>query len=270
MGVWNWTAAAAAIFAGLAGLAGGQTIVRISGRVVDPSFATVRNAAVRLKPAAARGSVCPAGTNTMVFFTADDGTFSFPAESRQMYELNVEPPPGLKSAVKTIQVGTGPEFNAGDMVVSIANSSGVEVLRTLLVQGLGGTTATISIGDLAKLPRQTVRTTNGATGTFQGVLLADVFSTVAMPGGEVQMVAGPHGLECRSTAPLYEVLVQARSGGDTAFTWTELDARSAGNAVYLVTERDGEPLPEADGPIELVCGAKWIRQVVAVTIRRAR
>ncbi|MGC9947662.1 MAG: hypothetical protein ABSF64_14960 [Bryobacteraceae bacterium] len=209
-------------------------------------------------------------------FTGEDGTFSFPAESGRTYELNVDPPPGLRSLVKTIHVGTSPEYNAGDIVVSVANSSYVEIEHTLVVQGIARTSATISTADLAKLPQQTVKTSaGGGAVTFQGVLLADVFSMVATPAGEVRIVTGRDGLECRSTAALYDVLVQGKDGSQAVFAWADLDSASTDKSVYLVTKRDGELLPGEEGPFELVApgdqkAAKWVRQVAALTIRRAK
>ncbi len=262
--------AKAAIFVVLAGVAGGQVDVRISGRVVDPSGAPIQDAAVRLKSAAhgAAPQGCPTMTTTVAVFTGPDGTFSFPGESRQTYELSVDPPPGFRQVVKAIEVGTGLEFNAGDIEVFVANSSGVEIERTVYVQGIGGTTAQISADDLAGLPQQMLKTTDqGTQVTLRGVLLADVFSKVATPAGEMQIKTGPNGVSCHSTAALYDVLVQAKDGSQTVIPWAGIDGSAAGRSVYLVTERDDE------GPFALVetggKDAKWVRQVVALTIRRA-
>jgi hypothetical protein len=45
-------------------------------------------------------------------------------------------------------------------------------------------------------------------------------------------------------------------------------------AIYLVTTRDGKPLSETEGPLQLVApgekrGARWVRQVSALRIRQA-
>jgi hypothetical protein len=185
--------------------------------------------------------------------------------------LNVESP-GFATIVKTIHVGAEKEFKAGDMVLSVANSSAVEFERTVVVQGIGGTSATISMADLAKLPQQTLRTTDrGTPVTFRGVLLADVLSKVATPTGEVQIVTGTFGVWCHPTAALYDVLVQGNDGSRAVFDWAELAPRFTDRAVYLVTERDGKPLPDKDGPFQLVAPGektRWVRQVFALTIGR--
>ena len=287
---------ATAIIALLSGFASAQTdsppavgAVRISGRVVDPTGASIANAAVRLKLAAqgaapkprlAAEAPCPTTLTfatpetTVLALASPDGTFSFPAESRQTYELNVESP-GFATIVKTIHVGADKEFKAGDIVLSVASSSFVEIERTVVVHGIGGTSATISMADLAKLPQQTVKTTDhGIPVTFQGVLLADVLSKVAVPTGEVQIVAGTYGVWCYSTAASYGVLVQAKERNRAVFAWAELEPRFTDRAVYLVTMGDGKPLRDEDGPFQLVApgeksAARWVRQVSALWIRRA-
>jgi hypothetical protein len=274
---------AAAAFVVLSAL--GRTDVRISGRIMDQTGAPIPDAAVRLKLAATTGSqrlageaVCPTSLTsatpgtTVLALASRDGTFSFPAESRQAYELNVESP-GFATIVKTIHVGAEKEFKAGDIVLSVANSSAVEFERTVFVRGIGGTSSALSVADLVKLPQQTVKTTDhGIPVTFQGVLLADVLSKVATPTDEVQIVTGTFGVWCHPTAASYDVLVQGKDGNRAVFDWAELDPRFTDRAVYLVTERDGKPLPDKDGPFQLVApGGKtrWVRQVFALTIRRA-
>lgn len=274
---------AAAVFVVLSAF--GQTDVRISGRITDQTGAPIPGAAVRLKLAATAGSqrlaseaVCPTSLTsatpgtTVLALASRNGTFSFPVEPRQTYELNVESP-GFATIGKTIRVGAEKEFKAGDMVLSVANSSSIEFERTVVVRGIGGTSATISMADLAQLPQQTLRTIDrGTPVTFQGVLLADVLSKVATPTGEVQIVTGTFGVWCHPTAALYDVLVQGTDGNRAVFGWAEVDPRFTDRAVYLVTERDGKPLPDDDGPFQLVAPGektRWVRQVFVLTIGRA-
>jgi DMSO/TMAO reductase YedYZ molybdopterin-dependent catalytic subunit len=135
----------------------------------------------------------------------------------------------------------------------------------LVVQGVSGTSATLSTADLAKLPQQTVKTVDhGTPVTFQGVLLADVLSKVSLPTGEA----------FHSTAASYYLLVEARDGYRVVFAWAELDPSFMDKPVYVVTMRDGKPLSDKDGPLRLVApgekrAARWIRQVTALKIRQA-
>jgi DMSO/TMAO reductase YedYZ molybdopterin-dependent catalytic subunit len=136
---------------------------------------------------------------------------------------------------------------------------------TLVVHGVGGTSATLSVADLAKLPQQTVKVTDhGTPATFAGVLLSDVLAKVAVPAGE----------KFHSTAASYYLLVEAKDGYRATFAWAELDSTFMDKSVYVVTMRDGKPLSEKEGPFRLVApgekrGARWVRQVAALSIRQA-
>src|SRR5260370_5351740 len=60
-----------------------------------------------------------------------------------------------------------------------------QVPPTLTVQGIRGTSATLSISDIEKLTQQTIKTTDHGTAvTFEGVLLARVLAQVRTPAGE--------------------------------------------------------------------------------------
>jgi len=285
----------AGVLALIAGYASGQTdghpaiaAVQLTGSVVDVTGAVVPDAPVRLRLAghgAARRQLlagkaaCPTTLTsaypgaTVLAIASRDGTFSFPVEPLQTYELSVDSD-GFAPLVKTIFVGGVPEVKAGDMVLSIGRGSGPAVETGAFVRGLGQTRGWLSTSDFAGLPQKTVKTSEGGTPvTFRGVLLADALSEAGTPSGEVQIVKGPGGAECRSTAPLYQVLVSGKGGHNAVFAWTEVDPSIARNPVYLVTERDGKPLADGDGPLQIVApgdksAARWVRQVISLWIRR--
>jgi len=148
------------------------------------------------------------------------------------------------------------------LLVSVARC---QVPATLLVQGIGGTSATLSVSDLSKLPQQTVKITDhGTAATFEGVLLTDVLAKVDRPLGE----------KFHSTGASYYMLVEARDGYRAVFAWAELDSGFMDKTVYVVTKRDGKPLSEKDGPFQLVApgekrAGRWVRQVTALKIRQA-
>jgi hypothetical protein len=127
----------------------------------------------------------------------------------------------------------------------------------LVVQGVHGTHAELSAADLSRLPQQTIQTTDhGTKVTFEGVRLADLLAKVDLPLGE----------SFHKTAASYYLLVEARDGYRAVFAWAELDPSFMDKAVYVVTQRDGKPLAEKDGPFQLVApgekrGARWVRQV---------
>jgi hypothetical protein len=136
---------------------------------------------------------------------------------------------------------------------------------TLVVRGAGGTSVALSVADLSKLPQKTVNATDhGAPATFEGVLLTDVLAKTDLPVGE----------KFHSTAASYYLVVNASDGYRAVFAWAELDPTFMDKQVYVVTKRDGKPLPDGDGPFQLVApgekrAARWVRQVTTLTIKQA-
>lgn len=139
------------------------------------------------------------------------------------------------------------------------------VAATITVTGIDGKSAALSLTELAKLPQQTFKaTSHGTPVAFHGVLLPDVLSKVSLPTGE----------KFHSTAASYYLVVEARDGYRAAFAWAELDSTFTDKPVYLVTERDGQPLSDKDGPFQLVVpgekrDGRWVRQITALQVRKA-
>jgi hypothetical protein len=136
---------------------------------------------------------------------------------------------------------------------------------TLVVGGVNGTSAKLTLADLAKLPQHTVKTTDhGTPVTFQGVLLADVLAKVALPTSD----------QFHRTAASHFLLVEAQDGYRVVFAWAELDPSFMDKAIYVATSRDGKPLSEKEGPFRLVAPgekrpARWAWQVTALRIKQA-
>jgi hypothetical protein len=139
------------------------------------------------------------------------------------------------------------------------------VPATITVIGINGTSATLSLYDLSKLPQQTVKVTDhGTPATFEGVLLTDVLANVDLPLGE----------KFQKTGASYYLVVEGQDGYRAVFAWAELDSTFMDKAVYVVTSRDGKPLSGNDGPFQLVVpgekrSARWVRQVTTLRIRQA-
>jgi hypothetical protein len=153
-------------------------------------------------------------------------------------------------------------IGAFGLLLSIAACQG----QTLVVQGLGGSSVTLSAADLSNLPQHTVKNTTeqGVPVTFEGVLLTDLLAKVDLPVGE----------KFRSTGASYYLVVEAKDGYRAVFAWAELDSAFMDKSVYLATKRDGKPLSDRDGPFESVAPgekrlARSVRQVTALRIRQA-
>lgn len=132
-----------------------------------------------------------------------------------------------------------------------------QVPATLTVEGIGGTSATLSTSDLAGLPQQSVKTSDHGTAvTFEGVLLADVLAKVRTPVGE----------PFNGAVAAYYLMVEAGDGYKAVFAWAEIDPTFTDRKVYVVTKRDGKSLSPKDGPFELIVpgekrNSRWVRQV---------
>ena len=128
---------------------------------------------------------------------------------------------------------------------------------TLQVEGISGSSASFSLSDLSKLTKQTVTISDhGVPVTFEGVLLADVLAKVRTPDGA----------SFNGTVAAHYVIAEAEDGYEAVFSWAEIDSTFTDRKVYVVTKRDGKPLPARDGPFELVVpgekrNSRWVRQL---------
>lgn len=259
----------------LSGLASGQTdigpgirTVHISGRVTDQSGARISNPNVKFK-------VATLDVTPVVVHADQDGTFAFRAEPLRRYELIAEMV-GFSTTTKTIDVETGKEFNAGDIVMPVGDASSIDRLdyidatessSRLTIHGIGGTgtSTTLSVSDLSKLPQKTGKAKDhGTSATFEGALLTDVLRKVDLPLGE----------KFDSTCASYYLIAEAQGGYDAVFAWAELDSTFMNKSVYVVTKRNGKPLSNKDGPFQLLVPgekrpARGLRQLTALSIRQA-
>ncbi len=124
----------------------------------------------------------------------------------------------------------------------------------------------LSAADLAKLPRQTVNAKDhdGKTAAYEGVALAEVLRLAGVEFGEKL-----HG----KSLALF-LLVDAADGYRAVFALPELDSAFTDQVIILADRRDGKAFSEAEGQWRIIVPnekrqARWVRQVVALTIRRA-
>ncbi len=124
----------------------------------------------------------------------------------------------------------------------------------------------LSAADIAKLPRQTVsaKDHDGKTATFEGVALVEVLRLAGVEFGE----------KLRGKSLALFLVVDAADGYRAVFALPELDSAFTDEVIILADRRDGKALSEAEGQWRVVVPkekrpARWIRQVVALTIRRA-
>jgi DMSO/TMAO reductase YedYZ molybdopterin-dependent catalytic subunit len=124
----------------------------------------------------------------------------------------------------------------------------------------------LSLTDMAKLPRHTVRVKDhgGNSVKFEGVALVEVLRLAGVPFGDL--------LKGRNLTKY--LLVEAVDSYQVAFALPELDPAYTDKIVLLADRRDGKPLSEREAPFRLVVPdekmqARWIRQVKSLTIVQA-
>jgi DMSO/TMAO reductase YedYZ molybdopterin-dependent catalytic subunit len=127
---------------------------------------------------------------------------------------------------------------------------------------------TLSIDDLRKMPRTTLKVTNPHANkheTYEGVALAELLKQAGVPQGS----------QLRGPAMATYVIADAADNYRVIFSLAELDSDFEDSEVLVADRMDGQPLDEKIGPLRLVVPhdkrpARWIRmlqsiKVVAVT-----
>ena len=135
---------------------------------------------------------------------------------------------------------------------------------------IGGAVATpfsVSLDELKKMPRKTVRVENAhakKTEVYEGVPLDVLLQKAGVPQGE----------HLRGASMATYVLVEAADNYHALFSLAELDSSFQDAEVLLADTMDGAPLAPDQGPLKLVAPhdkrpARWVKMVASITIGRA-
>jgi len=125
---------------------------------------------------------------------------------------------------------------------------------------------TLTAGDLAKMPRASVKTTNNGMETvYEGVWLHEVLKKAGVPQGS----------ELRGKALAGYVLAQAQDGYQVLFSLAELDPSFIDNEILLADTANGKALFGAQGRFRLVVpkdkpGARSIRMLTKLEVVQLR
>jgi hypothetical protein len=109
-----------------------------------------------------------------------------------------------------------------------------------------------------------VKDHEGRETVFDGVLVADILKKAGVRQGK----------ELRGEFLSWYLVVDAADGYRVIFSLPELDEVFTDRIVLLADRKDGKPLSEREGPFRIVVpdekrAARWVRQVVSLTIRRS-
>jgi DMSO/TMAO reductase YedYZ molybdopterin-dependent catalytic subunit len=121
--------------------------------------------------------------------------------------------------------------------------------------------------EFGKLPRQTVKAKghDGVDSQYEGVPLAAILSRAGVPAGDE--------LKGRKALTLY-IVVEASDGYRVVFALPELDSSFTDRTILLADRRDGRPLSDREGPLQVIVPgekkhARWVRQVIRLVVSRA-
>jgi len=147
-------------------------------------------------------------------------------------------------------------------VVSIAVAQANE--PRLTVGGSVPQAQRLTAASLSKLPRVTVKAKDhsGKESTFEGVSLVEVLKLAGVQFGE----------SLRGKRLQEFLVVEAADGYKAVFALPEIDPAFTDRVIILADRRDGVRLTDKEGPWQIVVPgekrqARWVRQVVALTVR---
>jgi DMSO/TMAO reductase YedYZ molybdopterin-dependent catalytic subunit len=136
----------------------------------------------------------------------------------------------------------------------------------LVVRGEVGEPLVFSAEEFAKLPRQSVRAKahDGVDSRYEGVPLAAILAKAGEPMG---------GALKGNALTLY-LVVEASDGYRALFALPELDSAFTDRVILLADHRDGRPLSDREGPLQVIVPgekkhARWVRQVIRIVVGRA-
>jgi DMSO/TMAO reductase YedYZ molybdopterin-dependent catalytic subunit len=136
----------------------------------------------------------------------------------------------------------------------------------LTVSGEVATPLKLTAADLAKLPHHSLRAKahDGKETSFEGIELGDILKLAGVKSGE----------QLRGKELALFLVVGAADGYRAVFALPELDHAFTDRIIILADRRDENPLAEKEGQLRIVVPdekreARWVRQVVSLTLRRA-
>ena len=146
---------------------------------------------------------------------------------------------------------------------SLLENRAVLAQTTLQFTGLTTPTRKVTTAELARLPHQVqvAKDKAGKTHRYEGVALAEL----------LPLLGAPQGKAIHGDALALVVIVSGADDYQVVFALPELDATFATQTVLLADRCDGQPLPAASGPYQVIVPqekrpARWVRQVMGLRL----
>lgn len=135
----------------------------------------------------------------------------------------------------------------------------------LTVEDEGGKQTKLTLADLSKLKRQSVKgNDHGTEAVFEGFLLADALKLAGIEFGE--------SLRGKRLATF--LLAEAADKYQAVFALPEVDNGFTDKVIIIADRRDGKPLSEKEGVLRIITPdekrqGRWVRQLTNLKIIRA-
>jgi len=149
----------------------------------------------------------------------------------------------------------------------LAAQTGPDAAQRLILDGDIAAPLTLTVADLAKMPRETASLAepDGSTIAYEGVPIIEILKKAGLPFGK----------EMRGKALAGYLLAEARDGYQVVFSLGELDPELTASRVIVGDRRDGKPLSAQQGPVRLVVAsdkrpARSVRTVERLHVVRLR
>ncbi|WP_159476464.1 molybdopterin-dependent oxidoreductase [Dyadobacter sp. 3J3] len=121
----------------------------------------------------------------------------------------------------------------------------------------------LSVQDLSayKQISHKVKDKDGKEHEFRGVALIEVFEKAGVTTGG----------KLRGKNLAKYVLIKAADGYEVIYSLPEIDPEFTDQVIMLATEKDGQPLPNGEGPFRIITPndkkqARWIREVQSIKV----
>jgi hypothetical protein len=129
-----------------------------------------------------------------------------------------------------------------------------------------GTSRRVSTGELARLPRRTVKvtTSDNQPAEYEGIAVPVLLEHLGVVIGK----------ELRGARLANYLLFEATDGYRVMLALAEVDPATTDKVVLLADRKDGAALPEKEAPLRLVIPdekrpVRWIRMITKLSVRSA-
>jgi hypothetical protein len=238
--------------------------VPVAIRVTDQIGAVIAHAQVRLSPSPENVSSKPeTDVNGRLLLQLKPGGYSLSVSAT-----------GFKTWAENIVVSATVDpansTQAIPIVLQVPDVGGVIVYAAdslVLSAEPDHTIATLSLAEFRALPHVTVTVQNSHTDiseTYSGVLLATL----------LEKINAPMGKQLHGEAMTSYLIASGSDGYSIALSLAEVDPNFHPGQVLVADTRNGQPLGK-NGPFQLIVSddkrpARWVRNLVSVTMQRAR